>query len=123
MANKLHKNNTSKFISYSFEANSFAADKIPPYTLDIINMLKNTYKDLSFIEVGKKIKLKSTINHINESILFIGIDNGVSHLCRCLNTPHVILEHNLNIERGFPKNYHTYTTCKSIDDLLKIKFI
>lgn len=121
--NKIKDDINDKIVTYSFDANSFSEHKIPPYTKYLIDDLRSMYNDVQFIEVGKKITIKNTIDYINRSILFIGIDNGVSHLCRCLNTSHVILEHIIDVNRGFPKEYYNYIKFKTYNDIINFKFI
>jgi len=110
----------SKIITYSSEAKSFVCKKTPPFFNEGIDNLKETYKDINFIEIGKKIKLQKTIENINNAILHIGIDNGISHLCRCTDTPYLLIEHEWDVTRGFPENYCSYKKCKTLDEMISI---
>ena len=114
--------NIKKQITYSCEANSFVDKKTPLFFNEGIKKLKEIYQEVNFVEVGKKIKLKNTLKMISESMMHIGIDNGVSHLCRCTNTPYLLIEYKWDVCRGFPEKYCNYMKYKTYDEMINLKF-
>lgn len=107
-----------KYITYSFGSSFETCKKTPPYLPDLILKLRKIYGD-DVIEIGKKMGLSNSIDYIINSFVFIGLDNGATHLCRCTDTPSIIIEHLWNLDRGFPKEYYSYNTSKCCDDVLK----
>ena len=106
-----------KLITYSFEARYAREAKIPPYISELLSEFK---KLADVVEEGESLGVLKTTALIQESQLFVGVDNGVSHLCRCTNTPHLILEHLFDVSRGFPRDFYDYWKANSLQSAVDI---
>jgi hypothetical protein len=111
-----------KYISYAYDGYSWLNEKIPPFFRDGIDELIKKFTNYEFVEVGNTIGLEKTIEYINKSSYVITIDNGISHLCRCMNTPYIIVKKKgWNETLGFPREYCQYTSYDTYEDMLNIK--
>lgn len=104
-------------ITYSFDANYARDDKIPPYLPELLQHLQ---KIAECEEVGGRLGVIETANRIEDSRLFIGVDNGVSQLCRSTNTPHILIEYKHNVERAFPRDFHDYFKATSLETAIEV---
>ena len=110
-----------QYISYAYDGYSWLNKKIPSFFKDGIDKLKEKYVNYEFIEIGINIGLERTIQYIKESKNVITIDNGISHLCRCMNTPFIIIKkQGWDETKGFPKNHCTYSCYDSYNDMINI---
>lgn len=102
-------------ITYSFVCNGLKNKKIPPFASDIIPKIQSYGYET--IEVGIILGLIETVKLIAKSRFFIAIDNGVSHICRSINTSLLIVEYIHPLEIGFPPNFCKYTKIRALSDL------
>lgn len=107
-----------KYITYSFGSSFESYRKTPPYLENVIVDLKNIHGDI-VVEIGPNIGISKSIELMLNSFLFIGLDNGGAHLCRCTDTPSILIEHLWNLERGFPTEYYKYNIAKSYEDVMR----
>lgn len=107
-----------KYITYSFGSKSGSEEKTPPYLEELSITLKSKYGVDIVVEIGPQIGIKKSIDYLMNSKIFIGLDNGASHLCRCTDTPAIIIEHLRNLERGFPSNCYSYMKATSMNSVL-----
>ena len=84
------KSKKENYYCYQFDARS-SYHKLPSKE-QLDNFLKNFPGDL--IDVGEKSKLnvKEKFNIINNSISYIGVDSGVTHLAMMSNTPTFVFQ-------------------------------
>ena len=112
-----------KYIYYAFECITNASHK-PPYLDELIRILKQKYGEETVVSIGLHIeeegsRLKNTLKYLHESKVFIGMDNGVSHLCRTTSTPLVLIEHTNDVERTHPQEYCDRFKGKSLESILE----
>ncbi len=95
-------------ISYTMDAVYMKNDKINPEWKSIIEHdWKCVEKPMSFLDAVK---------NISESSLYIGPDNGISHLCRSIGTPMILLEYKKPIIEAFP-NTNEYVICRTNEEI------
>lgn len=117
----LNRIKINKYVSYSYDAVSYVDEKVPIFFKKGIEQIKNKYKNYQFVEVGKNVGLVETLKYIDESILFITVDSGLAHLCRCTNTPYIILKkQGWNESRCFPPTHCKYVSYDSYEDMINI---
>lgn len=115
------KTNTKRYISYSFDAQFNTKEKIPPYLDELLLECSSLFPQYEVVKLGKHIGLKNTIKYLSESAVAVTIDNGIAHLVRCTSIPHIIIEHEWSLERGFPRScYSSYHKCKSQESVIEI---
>lgn len=112
-----------KYITYSFECITNAGHK-PPYLDELITILKQKYGEDTVVSVGLHIeeddsRLKNTLKYMLQSKVFIGMDSGLAHLCRCTSIPMVILEHTNDIERAHSELYCDRFKGKSMESIVE----
>lgn len=104
-------------ITYSFQANYARDDKMPPYLPELLAQLQ---KIAPCEEVGGHLGVIETAHRIDDSRLFIGVDNGVAQLCRSTSTPHIMIEYKHDVERAFPRDYHGYFKANSLEAAVEL---
>jgi hypothetical protein len=113
-----------KYISYAFDSIT-NRNHTPPYLVTLLEELKNKYGQETVVPVGLQIedvnvsRINNTLDIIHQSKVFIGMDSGVSHLCRTTSTPHILLEHTNNTERTFPIAYSDHFVGRSMKSILE----
>lgn len=106
-----------KKITYTKDANWKIDEKLNPEW----DKLWGTFPGVEWIEVNRNVGDATKCQQlIAESDLFIGVDNGVSHLAKSIGTPMILLEHTWELERGFPSNIFSYTKAKTNDEVISI---
>lgn len=118
--NNNHLKREKQYITYSFDSICDAVEKTPPYLSDLIIKLEKKYTKDRVIEVGSNIGISKTIEYITNSFVFVGIDNGASHLTRCTDTPLIMMKHFLDVRRAFPPEYYSYDVATSLNDVLNL---
>ena len=109
--------NKRDLITYSFDANFARENKTPPYLPELLQHLESI-ADVK--QVGGHLGVYETARLIDRSRLFIGVDNGVSQLCRCTDTPHILIEHRHDVERAFPRAFHDYFKANSLEAAVEL---
>lgn len=109
--------NKRDIITYSFDSNYARDDKTPPYLSELLEHLR-TVADV--VQVGGHLGVCETANLIDSSRLFVGVDNGVSQLCRCTGTAHILIEHHHDVERAFPRDFHDYFKANSLEAAVEL---
>jgi hypothetical protein len=106
-----------KKITYTRDANWMPDQKLNPEW----NTLWDSIKTLQWIEVNKNTGGNLQCQKlIAESDLFIGVDNGVSHLAKSIGTPMILLEYELGLERAFPSSVVQYTKAKTNEEVVSL---
>jgi hypothetical protein len=104
-------------ITYSLDANFARDDKMPPYSPELVQELQ---KIAEVVHVGGHLGATETAYLIDDSRLFVGVDNGVSQLCRSTSTPHILIQHIHDVERAFPREYHDYFKASSLEAAVEL---
>lgn len=104
-------------ITYSLDANFARDDKMPPYLPEVVQELQ---KIAEVVHVGGHLGATETAYLLDDSRLFVGVDNGVSQLCRCTATPHILIQHVHNVEHAFPRDYHDYFKASSLEAVVEL---
>jgi len=112
-----------KYISYAFDSVT-NRNHTPPYLDKLLDILKNRYGNDIVVPVGLQIedvnvsRINKTLDIIHQSKVFIGMDSGVSHLCRTTSTPHILLEYTNDTQRTFPNEYSDHFVGRSMQSIL-----
>lgn len=112
-----------KYVSYAFDCTT-NRNHIPPYLTELLDELRNKYGEETIVAVGLNIedvnvsRINNTLDRIHQSKMFIGMDSGVSHLCRTTSTPHILLEYTNNTQRTFPIEYSDHFVGRSMQSIL-----
>lgn len=106
------------YITYSFSCNTKKEEKTPEYINNVLQYINNKFSEkFKIIEVGKHLSIDQVLEYMNNSLFFIGLDNGMSHLCRCLDTSHIMIEHKFPLSYAFPtESYDKYIKCNSLEE-------
>jgi hypothetical protein len=116
----VYKHDNSKIykkITYTRDANWMPDQKLNPEW----NTLWDSIKTLQWIEVNKNTGGNLQCQKlIAESDLFIGVDNGVSHMAKSVGIPMILLEYKLGLERGFPSSIVQYTKATTNEEIINL---
>ncbi len=100
-----------KKIAYCFEANYYKDIKIHPTWKDLIGI-----GGFEWVKLGLPMTPLECIETASECDLYVGADNGIGHLMRCLKIPMALLEHIHDITLAF-RYSEEYTLCRWNSDV------
>jgi len=89
--------------------------KAPPDVMSILT----AFPDKKFIKLGLPLSIENIVEHLSTCTLLVSIDNGIGHIARSVGCPHVLIEHEWDVERGFPVNQSNYHKAKGTQEAIK----
>lgn len=107
----------TNIICYTFDANSFVDRKIPPNISKILQV--ESFKNYKFVDVGLPLTLEDSIKLLSSCKIFVGVDNGLSHVARSVGCPSFLVEYLFPITNAFPYEYFEYHHCYGVDDTIR----
>lgn len=97
--------NPGKIITYQFDGRLHADKKVPPEE-DLLEIKAAMSSSTLRVEkLGGDKTLEDCVNLLAESVVFVGVDSGFSHLAHSVGVPIILIEHELDItpyHRGNP---------------------
>jgi hypothetical protein len=111
------KNDT---VCYSFDSNYCSKNKTPDDINNIIEYL--TRKGLKLINIGSHMKMSDVIAALASCRVFVSVDNGLAHVARSVECPHIIIKHlhDETFTRAFAKNTHNYYIGNGVSEVIKL---
>jgi hypothetical protein len=106
-----------KYICMQFDSKSSpAANPTPEEELMIRTFLKERCHGVEAITLGKHLSIHECVDIAADSILFVGVDSGMSHLCHSVGVPIFLLEYGLPTITTHAGKAHVL--CKGFQDFV-----
>ncbi len=107
------------YVTYQIDGVSSAQDKNPD-AQDAELLLGMLYRSgFAPVRLGAHLSVAQCVQAVVESVFFVGVDSGMSHLCHSVGVPMFLLEYKLPVvttHRG-----KAYIQCQGVGDLLRWK--
>lgn len=109
-------------IGYALEANWKPDLKIPPALSEVIPALASALPHCRLVGLGRpwQTSVKAVVARMTKLRLVLAVDNGIAHIARSVGVPLFLLEHQLPLERGFPRERCNYVRVTIQDVVEKI---
>ena len=123
---KNKKKRDEKKICFSFEGGNKNAicgrwmkkegfSKLPKNT----NTILTEFEGFNFVKMGLPMEIEEIAEHLSSCLLYVGIDNGITHIARSVGCKILILQHEWPVEHAFPLGVSNYVKCNSVNEAIK----
>ena len=110
------KYRAGNYICYSFDANWIVDKKIPQNVDEILK--HKSFCDIQKIKCSLPLSIEDDVYLLANCKLYVGVDNGISHIAKSVGCPMLLIEHIHPLEDGFPSKYNNYIKAIGVNDAI-----